>query len=185
MSYKHLPVIRQTVKEIIDLSSKSAILADSKSKQFCQHYNNLAKQAINDTSARQESFKVLEILCKEHGIKADLLHSQIQSLSTRCQNSPDEFKANFKHLNYEKLAARLRPEYYSLFQNLGRVTDGVKTLVKMREEVLNMLQDSSTLEFKEDLKIMNSVLKNLLSLWFSIGLLNVKRINWNSPASLG
>lgn len=31
---------------------------------------------------------------------------------------------------------------------------------------------------------MNSVLKNLLSLWFSTGLLNVKRIDWNSPASL-
>ncbi len=31
---------------------------------------------------------------------------------------------------------------------------------------------------------MNSVLKNLLTLWFSTGLLNVKRIDWNSPASL-
>lgn len=37
----------------------------------------------------------------------------------------------------------------------------------------------------EDLKIMNSVLKNMLVLWFSTGLLNVKRIDWNSPASLG
>ena len=38
---------------------------------------------------------------------------------------------------------------------------------------------------EEDLKIMDSVLKNLLILWFSTGLLNIQRIEWNSPASLG
>ncbi len=185
MSYKYLPVIHQTVKEIIDLSSKSAILADKKSKQFCQQYHQLTKKALSDSLARQESFKVLEVLCKEHGIKSDLLYSQIQSLSTQAENNRDQFKVNFKHLNYEKLAARLRPEYYSFFQNLGRVTDGVKTVVKIRENVLSVLQENNNYEFKEELKVMNSVLKNLLSLWFSIGLLNLKRISWNSPASLG
>jgi hypothetical protein len=32
---------------------------------------------------------------------------------------------------------------------------------------------------------MNSILKTLLTLWFSTGLLNIQRVNWNSPASLG
>ena len=50
------------------------------------------------------------------------------------------------------------------------------------KKIENNLIDIDT---EEDLKIMNSVLKNLLGLWFSIGLLNVKRIDWNSPASLG
>ena len=117
-----------------------------------------------------------------------------------------------KQINYEKLTASLRPEYYYLFQHLGRVADGVKTLVRIREDVLAMLHEKSIFilskiilshlhdsnqmrnkiennlidtDTEEDLKIMNSVLKNLLGLWFSIGLLNVKRIDWNSPASLG
>jgi hypothetical protein len=37
----------------------------------------------------------------------------------------------------------------------------------------------------EDLKIMNSVLKNLLNLYFTAGLLNIEKITWDSPASLG
>lgn len=32
---------------------------------------------------------------------------------------------------------------------------------------------------------MNSILKNLLVLWFSTGLLNIQRIDWHSPAVLG
>ena len=66
-----LPIIRQTVKEILDLSSKSAILADSKSKQFCKEYYDLLK---DDTDKEQkESFALLKLLCKEHGIKNDSL----------------------------------------------------------------------------------------------------------------
>ena len=38
---------------------------------------------------------------------------------------------------------------------------------------------------EDQLKIMNSVLRNLLGLWFSTGLLNIERVDWNSPASLG
>ena len=37
----------------------------------------------------------------------------------------------------------------------------------------------------EDLKIMNSVLKNLLNLYFTAGLLNIQKITWDSPAALG
>lgn len=32
---------------------------------------------------------------------------------------------------------------------------------------------------------MNSVLKNLLTIWFSTGLLNIQRIDWKSPTVLG
>ena len=40
-------------------------------------------------------------------------------------------------------------------------------------------------EYESDLKIMNSILKSLLVLWFSTGLLNIQRIDWNhSPAVL-
>ncbi len=48
-----------------------------------------------------------------------------------------------KHLSFEKLNETLKPEYYSLFQNLGRVRDGVKTIIKIREDVLDLLQIKS------------------------------------------
>lgn len=37
----------------------------------------------------------------------------------------------------------LKPEYYSLFQNLARVKDGVNTLVKLREDLLKILEKKS------------------------------------------
>lgn len=70
-----LPIIRQTVKEILDLSSKSAILADSKSKQFCKEYNDLLK---NDSGKEQkESFTFLKLLSEEHGIKNESLSQTV------------------------------------------------------------------------------------------------------------
>lgn len=159
-------VIRATVKEIIDLSTKSAILADKKSNVFCEQYTRL-----NDSN------EFLKALCTDHGLKTDRLSSYINSLAS---NQP----IRFKYANFEKLNQNLKPEYYSLFQNLGRVKNGVSTLVKIRQDLLDMLEKKNSTEQEEDLKIMNSILKNLLTLWFSTGLLNIQQITWNSPTSL-
>lgn len=56
----------------------------------------------------------------------------------------DEFQKNFKQINFEKLNSALKPEYYHLFQNLGRVKDGVQTLVKVRQDLLKLLEEKST-----------------------------------------
>lgn len=82
---------------------------------------------------------------------------QINSLA----NSSD-FKLKF--INFEKLNAILKPEYYNLFQNLGiniyvqmiliilildlfyylgRAKHGVNTLVKMRQDLLEILENKS------------------------------------------
>jgi hypothetical protein len=59
-------VIRATVKEIIDLSTKSAILADKKSNVFCEQYTRL-----NDSN------EFLKALCTDHGLKTDRLSSYV------------------------------------------------------------------------------------------------------------
>ena len=59
-------VLRATVKEIIDLSTKSAILADKKSKLFCDQYTRL-----------NNSDDFLKTLCTDHGFKTDRLLSYV------------------------------------------------------------------------------------------------------------
>jgi hypothetical protein len=59
--------------------------------------------------------------------------------------SQDEFTKNFKSTNYEKLNASLRPSYYNFFISLSRVHDGVETMVKMRANLLTMLEQKSRL----------------------------------------
>lgn len=59
------------------------------------------------------------------------------------QSESHQFKQNFKQINFDKLNTKLKPEYYNLFQSLGRVNDGVKTLVSMRNDVLQILESKS------------------------------------------
>ncbi len=69
-----LNAIRQTIREIIDLSSKSAILADNKSKLFCKQYGEINKLASNNVNIA-ENF--LRDLSNDHGIKHDRLYSTV------------------------------------------------------------------------------------------------------------
>jgi flagellar biosynthesis component FlhA len=47
-----------------------------------------------------------------------------------------EFQENFNSQNYIKLHDRIKPQYNSLFENLGRSQTGVKTLVKIRQDLI-------------------------------------------------
>ncbi len=69
-----LNTIRQTIREIIDLSSKSAILADYKSKIFCQQYNEINKLASNNANIAEVFLRDLSI---DHGIKNERLYTTV------------------------------------------------------------------------------------------------------------
>lgn len=61
--------IRQLVKEIVDLSSKSAILADPKSKVFCSEYSKLNRTP--------ESSKFFDLLAQDFGFRNERLHETV------------------------------------------------------------------------------------------------------------
>lgn len=141
-----LSLIRQTVKEIIDLSSKSAILADPKSKAFCQQYDILQKLGKNK-SANETAVtgNFLKTLCQDHGLRNERLFGIISNLA-QANKTKNEFDKNFNQIHYEKLSKNIKPEYFDLFQSLGRVKDGVQTMVKMRQDLLNLLDEKSKFE---------------------------------------
>lgn len=65
--------IRGLVKEIVDLSSKSAILADPKSKLFCAEY---AKLNRHDADA----VKLLDVLAQDFGFQTDRLYETVNNI---------------------------------------------------------------------------------------------------------
>ena len=67
-----LKLIGHTVKEILELSVKSPILADAKSKIFCKQYENLKNSGFGA--------KFLKVLSKEHGLKTDKIFSTVNVL---------------------------------------------------------------------------------------------------------
>jgi len=66
----------------------------------------------------------------------------------------------------------------TLLRQFSALPNGVKFLVDMRAEVREVKGDDP------DLAAVDADLKELLSSWFDVGLLNLQRITWNAPAAL-
>ncbi|MDA0230619.1 MAG: malonyl-CoA decarboxylase family protein [Proteobacteria bacterium] len=66
----------------------------------------------------------------------------------------------------------------NLLRQFSALPNGVKFLVDMRAELREIKGDDA------DLAALDADLKDLLSSWFDIGLLNLQRITWNAPAAL-
>ena len=65
-----------------------------------------------------------------------------------------------------------------LLRQFNALPDGFKFLVDMRGELLDLLKDHPKLSGVEN------DLKDVLTAWFDIGLLDMAEINWKSPAAL-
>lgn len=65
-----------------------------------------------------------------------------------------------------------------LFRRINMAPEGTRTLVAMRGHLLDMLKSNAALRGVE------SDLKHLLIYWFNKGFLELRRIDWSSPASV-
>jgi malonyl-CoA decarboxylase len=83
-----------------------------------------------------------------------------------------------RRLLLDELRARLRPPWLKLFRQFNALPSGTKFLVDLRADLLRFADDDPSLEQVE------RDLKRLLASWFDIGFLELRRITWDSPASL-
>ncbi len=76
------------------------------------------------------------------------------------------------------LRRALEPPRLRLLTQFNGLPEGVKFLVDLRAELMEMARGEPLLQALED------DLKNLLRSWFDVGFLEMHRITWDSPASL-
>ena len=76
------------------------------------------------------------------------------------------------------MRAALRPPRFTLYRQFTALPEGVKFLVDLRAEVLRFSKHDPAL------KVIDEELKSLLRSWFDFGFLELKRIEWDSPASV-
>lgn len=76
------------------------------------------------------------------------------------------------------LRAALEPGRLRLLTQFNALPEGVKFLVELRAELLPMAREDSSFAGLE------ADLKGLLASWFDVGFLDLRRITWDSPASL-
>ncbi len=77
-----------------------------------------------------------------------------------------------------RLRAALVPSRVRLLRAFNSLPSGVKFLVEMRADLLDIVKTEPAL------KPLDADLKDLLASWFDLGFLEMRRISWDAPASL-
>lgn len=88
------------------------------------------------------------------------------------------YQAKRNNRNLQALFEACEPRRQELFRRLNLASDGTYELVKMREDLLGLLRD------EPDLSPIDEDFSHLFGSWFNRGFLMLKRIDWNTPASI-
>lgn len=78
----------------------------------------------------------------------------------------------------QRLFEACEPRRQELFRRLNHASDGTYELVKMREDLLGLLRK------QPELAAIDDDFDHLFGSWFNRGFLMLKRIDWNTPASI-
>jgi len=115
--------------------------------------------------------KFMKILSREFDVDNKKINAIIQEIQST-QDEDTRIKAEME------LSKALIPPRVRLLKQFNALPNGFKFLIDFRKDLLPIRKDDPYLrKLDEDLK-------RLLSSWFDIGLLDLKEITWQSPASL-
>ncbi|KAF4529235.1 hypothetical protein B566_EDAN017747 [Ephemera danica] len=111
-------------------------------------------------------------------------HTRAQEAAKALIEGAEDHRASVR--GEERLRGVLTPSYHWLFMHVGRLEGGIKFLVDMRTDVLDLLSELGVGEegLAADVQQLNSTLRDLLSMWFSVGFLRLERVTWQSPCDL-
>ncbi|XP_019933659.1 malonyl-CoA decarboxylase, mitochondrial [Paralichthys olivaceus] len=147
---------------------KSPPPPESHSLDFMHFYKSLDKE---------DRPGFLTQLSRDFGVD----HRSVSELATKLQDSQLRDLATVLQVE-DRLRYSLSPRYRHLLNHISRVEGGVKFLVDLRADVLEILSSKSS--ESAHIKDLNGTLKSLLSEWFSVGLLRLERITWLSPCEI-
>ncbi|KAK5867798.1 hypothetical protein PBY51_012259 [Eleginops maclovinus] len=147
---------------------KSPPPPESNSLEFMHFYSSLDKEdKLGFLTKLSQDFGVDHKNLSELAVR--LLDTQLRDLTTILQVE-------------DRLRYGLTPRYKQLLNHISRVEGGVKFLVDLRADVLEII--SSKASESPHIRDLNSTLKSLLTEWFSVGLLRLERITWQSPCEI-
>ncbi|RZF37910.1 hypothetical protein LSTR_LSTR005410 [Laodelphax striatellus] len=165
----HQEAAKKLLQEILSYQdgNLSSWLVEKKIKILCANYRFLLKPHKNN---------FLRTLASSYAVD----HESISKTASQMAN----LEIGGRHMIKveDKLKTLLTPHYSWLFKHMGRLEKGVKFLVDMRTDVLDLLTElDPQCHDHVMLQQLNNNLRELLSLWFSVGFLNLERVTWKSP----
>ena len=97
--------------------------------------------------------------------------------SARIERAVAAWQANPSDLTAAEIHAASEPRRQELFRRLNLAPGGTAALVRMREQLMDLLDHR-----QEDLAAVDADFVHLFSSWFNRGFLVLRRIDWSTPA---
>ncbi|MBI3937453.1 MAG: malonyl-CoA decarboxylase [Betaproteobacteria bacterium] len=160
-SAREMRKLRATLEECAQ-GVGGEVSARQRAATLAQAYRSMAEQS-------RRTF--LTLLNSDFGPDQRRLHEAIQGFLA-ASDDPARRRAELA------LKQALQTPRARILTQFNSLPDGVKFLVDMRSDLLRLLPQYPEIEALED------ELYALLASWFDVGFLELRRITWNSPASL-
>ncbi|CAN9498713.1 unnamed protein product [Ophioblennius macclurei] len=141
---------------------------ESNSADFMHFYRGLQPEHKRDFLAK---------LSHDFGVD----HKGASELAAKLLDAQNRDPATILQVE-DRLRYGLTPRYKQLFAHISRAEGGVKFLVDLRADVLEVVGCKAA--ESAHVRDLNATLKSLLSEWFSVGLLRLERITWQSPCEI-
>ena len=154
-----------------DLDKLRAIMQDCfapKGGDVVARRNTVALGSVYLSLSDACKVEFFKLLAEEFGVDRTELKKQYDLyLQSSCSHEHEYLLVNV-----------LQSPRFKILKQFSSLDNGLKFLVDMRADVIGFIKQEPSLTFVEQ-----DLYKILIS-WFDVGLLDLKRITWNSPAAL-
>ena len=157
---KDFGILHEDINKALEsVMSKSGEIS---SLVFAEHLSNLI-EGLND----KEFVEFFENLQAKYDIDAEVL-SQASNIYSKYKTQK----------NLELISQASEPQWVELFKRLNTISEGTLRLVRLRERIKSLKQESPSLEF------FDSSLLKLFKHWFNPSFLMLESIDWSTPANI-
>ncbi len=143
-------------RELLDHRGEASGLALA--EQIAEAYGDLDEQ---------QKLRFLLSLATDFNVDHDLILA-----------SADAYRDDPSQANLERIAHAVEAPRKKLFRRINTAPEGTRTLVALRGDLLRLLRSHP------ELKGVDSDLKHLFMYWFNKGFLDLRQIDWSSPANV-
>lgn len=158
-----------TGKEV-GLAERVRLLADALLSERGEVLGTVIAHDLNHIIRSAKPHELLEFL--------NLVSQRYGPDEARLANAVDKWRAAPSQSTLAELTAAVEPPRQELFRRLNMAPGGTATLVGLRDLLLKNLGANPQFAPVDD------DLKHLFASWFNRGFLTLRRIDWNTPASI-
>ncbi|XP_076669878.1 malonyl-CoA decarboxylase, mitochondrial isoform X2 [Andrena cerasifolii] len=169
---KNLTFFEEQLREVFKFKNTNVSnwIIENKARTLCSEYS---------VSEKQEKQQILRVLACNYAVQ----HGTVCDVAKKLVSiEPDNER---RRISYEKnLKNILVPDYQWLFIMIGRLENGVKFLVDLRTDIMELMVETKEADANIMIQQLNVTLRDLLLLWFSVGFLHMERITWQSACDM-